>query len=176
MASRLKDHQIRFLSYLNEQLKNEKRGVLANLRRGLSYPPGEDMNMYRYVAGFIPDHERGSSKEKIYYLIAALFAYHQISTEQGNFGNHMRNAIIEGNEDSTERRFTILLNAHFDELPDYLRQSVSYLKSKDVPINWQQLFEDLLYWDHPERFVQRNWANSFWGYQVDEKNKQNEQS
>ncbi|MDX9851847.1 MAG: type I-E CRISPR-associated protein Cse2/CasB [Anaerolineaceae bacterium] len=169
MASHLKPHQERFLNYLFEQSKKEERGVLAVLRRGLSTQPGEDMNMYRYVARFIPEHERGTPKERTYYLIAALYAYHQINVEQGNFGNHMRSAITEINEDATERRFTILLNAHQEDLSDYLRQATSYLKTKEVGINWKQLFEDLLYWGHPESFVQRNWANSFWGYQFDEK-------
>lgn len=164
MAYQLKPHQERFLNFLYDQLNKKDRGVLATLRRGLSSKPAEDINMYRYVANFIPEYERRTSKEKVYYLLAALFAYHQITSEKGNFGDHMRAATKDGSEEATERRFTILLNAHLDDLPDYLRQAVSYLKSKEMPINWFQLFEDLLFWDHPEQFVQRNWANSFWGF------------
>lgn len=164
MTLRLKENQLRFLNFLFEQSEKKERGVLAALRRGLNAPPGEDLNMVRYIARFIPDFERGTSKEKIYYLVAALFAYHQIAINDGNFGNHMQKTVSENNEEATERRFVILLNAHQDDLADYLRQAVSLLKSKEIGIHWQQLLNDLMYWDHPERFVQRNWANSFWGY------------
>ena len=72
----------------------------------------------------------------------------------------------EGGEDALERRFTALLAAHPDDLPDYLRQAVSFLKSKDVPINWNQLLWDLQDWDKredPKYSVQKKWARAFWG-------------
>ena len=164
MSTRLKPNQVQFLDYLHECQRNQKRDVLAVLRRGLSLPPAQDVSMYRFVAGFIPDFERGTDREKIYYLIASLFAYHQLSNASGDFGAHMKKASEESSPEATERRFTVLLNAHFEEMPDYLRQSVSYLKSKEIDINWPMLFEDLLYWNHPDRFIQRKWANSYWGY------------
>jgi CRISPR system Cascade subunit CasB len=61
-----------------------------------------------------------------------------------------------------ERRFTVLLSAHVDDLPFYLRQAISFLKSKEVAVNWNQLLSDLLNWDHPDHFVQKAWARSFW--------------
>jgi CRISPR system Cascade subunit CasB len=168
MNTNLKKHQIRFIQYLEKCVQNDQRNVLATLRRGLGAPPGEDINMFPYVAKFIPDYERGKQEEKIYYLIASLFAYHQISCGEGNFGSHMRKSIENNNIEATERRFTVLLNAHINELPDYLRQSVSYLKSKEEPIHWYSLFDDLNYWTHPNKFVQKKWANSFWGYKKEE--------
>jgi CRISPR type I-E-associated protein CasB/Cse2 len=30
------------------------------------------------------------------------------------------------------------------------------------PVDFEQLFYDLLEWDHPERRVQRTWATAFW--------------
>lgn len=154
----------RFIHYLLELSQGQQRGELAVLRRGLSQPPASDMAMYAYVARFIPEKLRGSYAEKVYYLIAALFAYHPLNTLQGNFGAHMHAAVSEANQEATERRFVVLLNAHVDDLPDYLRQAVSYLKSKDVAINWETLFKDLQQWSHPDRFIQRRWANSFWDY------------
>ena len=58
----------------------------------------------------------------------------------------------------------VVAAAHPDDLPFFLRQAVSFLKSKDVPINWHQLMRDINHWNHPDRFVQHNWANAFWGY------------
>ena len=152
-----------FIQYLLGLSQREQRGVLAVLRRGLSQPPAQDVAMYPYVARFVPEDYRGKQAEKVYYLVAALFAYHPMNTARGNFGEHMRFAAGESNREATERRFVVLLNAHLDDLPDYLRQAVSFLKSKDIPVNWDALFSDLQRWGHPDKYIQRRWANSFWG-------------
>lgn len=167
----------RFIAYLKSLDEKQQRGELAVLRRGLSQPPGSDVNMYRYVARFVPGFARGRLREQVYYLVAALFAYHPLSTKKGNFGNHMRASAGDANLEAVERRFTVLINSHPEDLPDYLRHAVSLLKSKDIAINWEQLFKDLCHWDHPDRYVQRQWANSFWGYspEVDESTKNEEQ-
>ena len=163
-----------FITYLTGLVADNNREALAVLRRGLSYPPGEDVEMYRYVARFVPEAERGRDREKIYYLVAALFAFHPLPTTGGNFGNHMALAASRASDPaSTERRFTVLLNANILDLADYLRQAVSFLKSREIPIpiNWEALFEDLKHWDSPGKPIQRHWANAFWAYQkpVDEK-------
>ena len=60
-------------------------------------------------------------------------------------------------------RFTALLATHPDDLPDYLRQTISFLKSNEIPVNWNQLFLDLHYWDDEDHLVQKKWASAFWG-------------
>jgi len=162
----------RFINYLIELSQGQHRGELAVLRRGLSQPPARDVAMYPYIARFIPDNLRGSFYEKVHYLVAALFANHPINTAQGNFGAHMQAAAREASQEATERRFVVLLNAHADDLPDYLRQAVSYLRSKEIAINWEALLKDLLQWNHPDRYIQRHWANSFWGYSPIDSEKQ----
>ena len=88
----------------------------------------------------------------------------------------MRRAILDGAEEkATEARFTALLAAHRDDMPSMLRQSVSFLKSKDIPIHWEQLFADLRYWGNEEKFVQRRWANSFWVYRSSAKDQDSSQ-
>lgn len=151
-----------FITYL-ESLK-EDRGKLASLRRGLGQPPGTCAAMYPIVAVRLP-YNCSQFDEDRYYLIASLFGFHPMSIASGNMGDHMRCA--SGKEISTavERRFVGLLSTHWEDLPDHLRQVVSFLKSRDQAVNWQQLFVDLKQWGHPDRFVQRRWANSFWGYQ-----------
>jgi len=166
MPSLLDTNQVHFLKYLLGLNTEYNRHELAILRRGLTLPPGEDANMYRIIARFVPDEERGGEREKLYYLIASLYAFHPMHTEKGNFGNHMAEAAAKMTESTaTERRFTVLLNAHYQDLPDYLRQAVSFLKSNEIPINWFSLFKDLLRWDHPDKYTQRKWANGFWAYQ-----------
>lgn len=150
-----------FIRYLQKLAEGRDRGALASLRRGLGQPPGTVAEMYRYVEPYIGIDAR--YKDDTYYLIATLFAFHPKSTEEGDMGKHMAAARYEGNEDALERRFTALLAAHTDDLPEYLRQAVSFLKSKEIPVNWNQLLKDLQAWGHEGRYVQKKWARSFWG-------------
>lgn len=62
-----------------------------------------------------------------------------------------------------ERRFTAVLRSHPHDFPFYLRQAVSYLKSKEIAVNWHQLLRDILAWSHPDHYVQKRWAHGFWG-------------
>ncbi len=150
-----------FINHLRELAEKENRGALAALRRGLGQPPGSAPEMYRYVEPFLRS-TRSQNQEAAHYLVAALFALHPKPGGVGNLGGHMALARSEGGEDALERRFTALLSAHPDDLPGYLRQAVSFLKSKEVPVNWNQLFHDLQYWDHEDRWIQKQWANAFW--------------
>ncbi len=151
-----------FIDHLQSLAQKQERGALAALRRGLGQPVGAAPEMFRYVEPFLPK-QRSQAQESAYYLVASLFALHPVTGYIGNMGNHMARTRSESGEDALERRFTALLAAHPDDLPDFLRQSVSYLKSKEVPINWNQLFWDLLNWDHPDHKVQKQWASAFWG-------------
>lgn len=150
-----------FIEYL-EGLR-DNRGALAALRRGLGQPPGTVASMYPYVVPRLPA-DVGQKKEAVYYLVAALFAYHPGDNKEGNMGNHFARARDpKGDDTAIERRFTTLLAAHPEDLDTYLRQAVGFLKSKDVPINWHRLFFDVLGWGHPGRYVQQQWARTFWG-------------
>ena len=153
-----------FIRYLQKLEADNNRGALASLRRGLGQPPGTVADMYRYVEPFLGGMESGARfKESAFYLVAALFALHPQSTDSGDMGKHMAAARTEAGSDALERRFTALLAAHPDDLPEYLRQAVSFLKSKDVPIHWDELLHDLQGWGREDRSVQKKWARSFWG-------------
>ena len=151
-----------FIDYLQKLAEKQERGALADLRRGLGQPPGTAAAMFRYVEPFLPQI-RSRVQESAYYLVASLFAINPNSTTTGNLGAHMAQIRTKRSEDALERRFSVLLAAHSDDLPDYLRQAVGFLKSKDVPINWNQLFWDLQHWDEEDRSVQKKWASAFWG-------------
>lgn len=151
-----------FINHLQALVEKQDRGALAALRRGLGKPPGTASEMYRYVEPFLPQ-KRSRTQEAVHYLIAALFAFHPKSTHTGNMGKHMSQTRSESGEDALERRFTTLLAAHPDDLPEYLRQTISFLKSKEIPVNWNQLFWDLHNWDDESRRVQKDWAKTFWG-------------
>lgn len=149
-----------FIRYLEDH--REDRAMLAALRRGLGQPPGTVPDAYRYVVPWLAD-DTPPWREAAYYLIAALFAYHPAPGGVGNMGNHFARTRTPGWDDTAiERRFTALLAAHPDDLDLYLRQAISFLRSKEVPVNWHQLLTDVLDWGHPDRYVQRRWARAFW--------------
>jgi CRISPR system Cascade subunit CasB len=150
-----------FIDYL-EGLR-EDRGALAALRRGLGQPPGTVADMYPYVVPWLPA-ETKPRQEKAYYLVAALLAYHPAEGGTGNMGNHFaRTCDPQSDNTAIERRFTTLLAAHPDDLSTYLRQAISFLRSEEVPVNWQKLFSDLQRWHYENRIVQKDWARAFWG-------------
>ncbi len=156
-----------FITYL-ESLR-DNRGALAALRRGLGQPPGDAREMYPYVVPWL-SAEAPAQREAAYYLIAALFAYHPDPGGSGNLGQAFRRTLNPtGDNVATERRFTALLTAHPADLPFYLRQAISFLKSEETPVDWHQLFRDILAWGHPDGYVQKQWARAFWGRLSDEK-------
>jgi CRISPR system Cascade subunit CasB len=154
-----------FIEYL-ESLRDD-RGALAALRRGLGQPPGTAASMYRYVVPWLTADVK-SREEATYYLIAALFAYHpkEGGQDKDNMGTHfvaVRRQDPNADHAALERRFTTLLAAHPDDLDTYLRQAIGFLRSKEVPVNWHQLFYDLRRWSYDHRPVQKEWARAFWG-------------
>ncbi len=152
-----------FVKHLQDLAAGQDRGALADLRQGLGQAPGSAAEMFRHVEPFLPQ-ARSRAQESTYYLVASLFALHPTSTSTGNLGAHMRACDPKGeNSDALERRFTALLSAHPDDVPGYLRQTISFLKSKNIPVNWNQLFWDLQNWDDEDRRVQKRWASAFWG-------------
>ncbi|MBA3416376.1 MAG: type I-E CRISPR-associated protein Cse2/CasB [Chloroflexia bacterium] len=150
-------------------------GALAALRRGLGREPGEVIEMCRYVDAFpIPT----GAEERAAYLVASLFGWHPRHQDPGerpdgtperprNLGDalwqlqNMESAEPAG----VERRFMALLDADRSDLDNHLRQIVSRLRQADIPLDYARLLRDIRSWDHPDRFVQRQWARSYWGGQ-----------
>ncbi len=158
-----------FIAHLYALAQAEDRQALAHLRRGLGKKPGAAPEMFPYVVPWLPD-PLFPQEEMAYYAIASLFALHPAITHTGNMGDHMAATVKPGREDAVERRFVALLAAHPDDLPDFLRQAISYLASKEQPVNWNQLFRDMRSWGHPDYgdAIRKRWATSFWRYRQQE--------
>ena len=146
-----------FVAHLEDLRQRENRGALAALRRGLGSAPGSVPAMYPHILPWAP-HNRVA--ENACCIIGSLFALHPDPGGAGNMGNAF--AKVGDRTESLEKRFVALLNCHYDDLPNHLRQAVSLLKSKDVPIDWRQLLWNVVSWDHEARFVQKQWAREFW--------------
>jgi len=166
------DFSEQFIARLESLVKKEDRGALATLRRGLS--KDVPFEVYRFMP-----FTRNRWQEDTALIIGPLFAYwHQgedkpkSSGEKQNLGASIRTLVREREnwEDamkSIERRFGAMLNCHADDLRHHLRHAVSLLRSKDVSVNWRLLCDHVQQWDHPDRWVQREWARSFWAPKSD---------
>lgn len=164
-----------FTNFLQNLYKKEDRAALAALRRGLSEYPRKDIRMFPFIYPKILELGMDSDPqaEHAAFLTASLFAnWHsgEITAEAAaekprNFGSAFALLIPEKKEEaskSIEQRFIALLNAHADDLAKHLIHAVSLLRSKKIPIKWQDLAYGINYWSHPDRFVQLNWAKNFW--------------
>jgi CRISPR system Cascade subunit CasB len=154
-------HEHPFVGYLLGLAKREDRGALAALRRGLGKPPGTAPEMHPYVAPWLSPGMPPWEEDALYTL-AALFGTHPHHAAVGNLGASFRRVSSKTESESIEKRFIALLACHADDLPELLRQAISLAKSKEVPIDYNQLLHDIPLWGHPDRFVQREWARAFW--------------
>ena len=160
-------HSERFVAFLQGLKDREDRGALAALRRGLGRPPGEEPEMHKYVVRWTGG-EQSRWEENTYYLVAALFAHHPVQWDkregQSNLGaSFSRLSTPDGIvPESIERRFTNLLSVPAEDLHLHLRHAVSLLKSKNVPVDWVRLLNDLRWWGHEDLWVQRRWSQAFW--------------
>lgn len=151
------------------------RAALAALRRGLGRKPGSVPEMFRYVTpSFRPSTTR--RQEDNMFIIASLFGLyprHSSSTrsplqalqllkqERDSAGNR---ALNPERETSIDKRVVALLNSGIDEVPTHLRHIIHLLNSSQRQpwINFETMLRDLGAWDHPDRWVQRNWARDWW--------------
>lgn len=164
---------------------NPDRRALAALRRSLAMWPAPPPDAVRVVAPFLPEQATGW-RETIYYLIAALFALHPclLSKETGrssSLGLALKEAVTrekaQGRDTKgPERRLLALLGCKSEDLPNHLRHGVSYLRAKDVSIDYRRLMQDLSWWDAGEGDVQRRWGRDFWSGTLEENQQESAKS
>lgn len=120
---------------------------------------GVESIFYRLVPPGLSDRQ-----EEAFFLVATLFPLAD-GGSGGNIGQSLQRAAQKHPrmKKGIDRRIQILLDADLDqELPFHLRQTVHFLKSCRVRLDWAVLLKDLLYWDHPDRFVQQSWARAYY--------------
>lgn len=156
------------IRHLYNLAADEDRAALAALRRGLGRPPGAVAEMARHVVPYLPTSPAGDAD---YYLIAALFGLHPKPwtgpTERwlANLGASLRRLApnpTDAGAAGVERRFVALLNADRVDLPVHLRHAVGLLRTQDQAVDWARLLSHVRNWEAAERWVQREWARSFW--------------
>lgn len=161
-----KQHQL--ISYLLELSSQEDRASLAALRSALR--PGRELDALRFVVPFLQDTDRSGvalsaarrrKDEEDAVLLAALFALHP---EPGalSLASALSRIFHETQSESIEGRFRALLSADRTDLATHLRHAVSLCASKGIPLDWNDLYSALRFWDHEDDRARRAWARDFW--------------
>lgn len=143
--------------------KNPQRDVLAHLRRGLAAPDYALIRtgwLFANLGKKLTDYELSAAL-----LVAGLFAWVKGNCPHSpdkdlNFGR-----AFGGTADYVEKRrkrFIDLLDADSDDLPFKLRQAITLING--APLNWALLLKHVQKWDHPDRWVQKTWAQGFWSH------------
>lgn len=156
----------RKLSGLQKQSReNFFRSTLAHLRRGIGRAPGEMPQLWGFFLEALPEEWMGdrepSREEWAIYTSLTLFALHQqgkdpekewMSQKEAYLGKSVARLILsEEDEKRVTRRFQTLATASsMKELSHYLRTMVQLLRSKNIPLDYPALAEDLFWYQHPD--------------------------
>ena len=174
---RVEDRFITRLIKLNPNVTpGVKRQHLAELRKSLSFDLGTHVPAFPYVEPFLAglDEKTGYWRRAMFYLVAGLYASHPESSKTP-FGKAAAILTKQRESESLEKRFLALLaTEQEDQLAYHLRQFISLLKADGIALDYAQLLRDLLGWTHLDRYVQRRWAQQFYGYIPDSSNPEKE--
>lgn len=142
-----------------ERLSRLDAGGRARLKRSAGQPLAEARDalglFFSVLPPGVPEYQH-----EMYFLAATLYPLAE-SGAQGDLGASLRRARQAKNSKGMDRRVESLLDADASQLPFRLRQAIQYLRSNRVRVNWSRLLDDLLGWTHPDRYVQRRWAQSY---------------
>jgi CRISPR system Cascade subunit CasB len=141
-------------------LANRDPGAVAALRRSLAFAPGAYAPAFpalERLVGSLPEKERERA-----YLVSGLWARYGKREVDGlkSLATLMRK--LAAGSDSVATRFTVLLDADVDELPHRLRQAISLAHGAGLELDWAALYDDLRWWEHPDKTVQQRWARQFY--------------
>lgn len=158
------------VGYLISLAEQDDRASLAALRSALR--PGRELEALRFVVPFLATNGRNDTPllaarrrrdEDDAILLASLFALYP---ENGglSLASAMSKIFHDTQSESIEGRFRALLSAHRNELDTHLRNAVSLCASKNLPLDWNDLYLAILQWDSDEEKARRAWARDFWAF------------
>ena len=165
MSKEIKKDEL--LKFLRECRDHDDRATLANLRCALRDKLKHRAWPVLARFGGIEDSKKEYDHyAKVVQTIAGLFATHSKESFSDNFGLACRNLVQEGEklDDSKHvgpvgRRFQYLLSAEREEICARVIHFVFRMKAQDIPVNYDELFDALIYWGDK---IKNRWAGSFW--------------
>jgi CRISPR type I-E-associated protein CasB/Cse2 len=136
------------------------RAALAELRHSINDP----LRGAKYVVPCLGPEDEGD--DIWFYRIAALYAMHRLHRPDVSLGVAMKQCSMRRNSESVEKRFTQLLSAASANLLIPLRNVINLLAADEIPLDWEQLLDDVLYWNHPNKFRQHRLARHFYSNNI----------
>jgi len=165
----------------NSKKESYARASLAKLRRGIGKNPGSLPDIWEHTLEGLPEEFLSKTGEPTYaewatYLAITLFALHQqgkdwdkkpMSVSGQKIGEAVRKYAPKDDpsEEAVKRRFDAAVTSDSpEELAHHLRVIVQLLKSKDIPLDYPQLAEDLFRFQFPESRdgVRLSWGQSYY--------------
>ena len=168
------------LAQLQEQRGEDSfRSTLARLRRGAGCTPGEMPQLWGFFLDGMPEKWMGnrepSRAEWAIYTALTLFALHQqgkdpetewMSQPGAPLGKSVAGLIGAAEEESrVVRRFHALATSvDMEELSHHMRGMVQLLRSKNIPLDYPALAEDLFWYQNAEYQgqVRLRWGQDFY--------------
>ena len=126
------------------------RDAMSNLRCALA--PARRHRAWPLLARI------GGIDDPVAETIAGCYAYHPEEARDGNLGDTCR--ALAGQHNSFDARFRRLLACDREELCERIRPVILAAKSKGIPVNYETLGADLLWWGDR---VRTRWAQAYWG-------------
>src|SRR5690606_34935040 len=128
---------------------HDGRRAMAVLRRSLAYPPGSHMPSFEFIEPLVA--EATEREREATYLTASLFSVHprhKNGQRWENLGTSARKLVdARGNRGkSIQIRFERLIERHWPDLHQHLKDFVTLLKSHDIAIDYGRLLKDLIWW------------------------------
>lgn len=149
-------------SSLMEYLRRHKedRGAMADFRCAVVKSRQYRAWPHLAILGLLDD--------PVAMVIMGLYGYHPEESSQGNFGDVCR--LLAGNPSLSsagkeigvspmERHFQHLLASTREELGNRLLRLVLRAKAEGIPVNYEELENDMRYWGEKVRL---RWAARFW--------------
>ncbi|OLP18282.1 type I-E CRISPR-associated protein Cse2/CasB [Leptolyngbya sp. 'hensonii'] len=155
------EHESQFLQAVSDRV-NRDNGAKADFKRALSGEPEHIRRVYPFVlldVGKTSEWEQ----EHIWIPVACLSVYYPQTLrdveKQRNFGYSCHRLATAG----ADRRFRALLDLALTDIRSPLTALVRQMKSKEIAIDYPKLLADLRQWEHPNQYIQDQWARTFWG-------------
>jgi CRISPR system Cascade subunit CasB len=165
------ERETKFLQAIRDRIKHDN-GAKADFKRALSGEPKHIRKIHIYVLPYIgklrdSEREQKRQEEQIWIPVACLSVFYPQPFREGekqrNFGHSCRSLAAATNSKGAERRFRALLDLTLSDIQSPLTALVRQMKTKEVAIDYPQLIADLRRWEHPDQYIQDQWARTFWG-------------
>lgn len=154
-----------FLQSLHKRIENDN-GAKADFKRALTGEPRYLRKLYSVILNYpvvLPEKSEWRRKH-IWIPVACLSVFYPqpIREKMNNFGYSCQKLYKASNSEGTVTRFRALLDTALVDIQTPLTALVRQMKPKEIPIDYPQLISDLSQWEHPNQYIQDNWARTFW--------------